>query len=483
MIKNFVLFTASGEGLPVALQAQREGFDVTVGMVQDWRDTLTDEELKKLNGRAEKPIDHERRLSVYDGILKKYPIQRVVDALKKVPVEKRAEYFIYNDMNYTWKFAEQIMSLGFPGNFPTQFDRKLEADRELAKNFVKQHYPDISVAEVAEFAKVEEGIAFLQDTEDVWALKGNDSDSETVVPKTNDPFKASGQLITALENDRKNYEKAGFILERKVMNPVELTPMICFYNGQPVFTDMDIELKRKGAGDCGRMIGCSANLVFPTDMEARINKIAFPPKVFEMAKERPGMFVIDCSLLYDPETDECYFGEFCTRLGYDSFFTELELAGGVRKFIESVVEGKSPFDVATGKYGMAVRFLNEEPDDEVPAKFMPGLEAEVDDNISGHVWLFDVKKEGDKIVSVGLGVDLAVITASGDTIADATERVFAYFREGFSFKNIIYRPAHDILSYAYSGSIGNRHDYATMHGLLMPDMEMPAGETVAHGIQ
>ena len=66
--------------------------------------------------------------------------------------------------------------------------------------------------------------------------------------------------------------------------------------------------------------------MFKTKLSDEINRIAFPPKVYEMAKAHPGMFIWDASLLIDARTRKIYFGEFCpNRWGYDSFFTEIAM--------------------------------------------------------------------------------------------------------------------------------------------------------------
>jgi hypothetical protein len=38
---KYIIFTLEGEGLPIAWQLQREGYEVTVAVVEDMADTLT----------------------------------------------------------------------------------------------------------------------------------------------------------------------------------------------------------------------------------------------------------------------------------------------------------------------------------------------------------------------------------------------------------------------------------------------------------
>ncbi len=459
MLKNFVLITASGEGLPVALRAKQEGLNVVVGVVEDWKDTLTKDELAGY--KPENPIARKKRLETYDGLLKKLPAQKVVDFLLQMEESRKQETFVYADMNYVLKFTSQLMNSGIPGIYFTEEDRTLESDRNKAKEFVKKHYPDISTGDVKEFSKVDDA---KKDPEVSVFLDGEQGK----------------QVMSALEQDKKLYEKGGFILERKIKNALEFTPMICFYDGEVVFTDLDIELKKKTAGDKSVTVGCASNLVFKTDPEDKINKIAFPPIVYEMAKNRKGMFVIDASILIDPETDERFFGEFCTRLGYDSFFTELEMAGGVRNFFDAVVNKQNPFIYP---FGVAVRLFNEDLNDKYPKMFAEGKELSYDAEVEEHIWPMDVKDHKGKMVTVGYGRDLAVVTATGNDIEEAFDELYeliegedqeqSYVLKGndadaktvvpsenrVSFEDVEYRPKEDILSSEYPSSIINRFQY------------------------
>jgi len=85
-------------------------------------------------------------------------------------------------------------------------------------------------------------------------------------------------------------------------------------------------------------------MVFPTDMNDRINKIAFPPIVDEMAKEHKGWFIWDASILVSKKDGKMYFGEFCSnRPGYNCFFTGLAQGGTIDHFFENIVKKKNPF--------------------------------------------------------------------------------------------------------------------------------------------
>lgn len=337
---NYYVFTFSGEGLPIAKKLQDEGQNVTVAMIEDNKDILTKDEKHNPEEKHEK----ERRMALYDGIVPKVSAKEAVSKIKAMSPEKQKETFLFFDFNHCFKYSEELMGTECQGNFPTSKDREMEVSRDEAKAFVEKNYPSLKVAENQEFKSAKDGIKFLSESQDAWVLKGMDEDAKTVVPDTNDPEQANPQVMQALETSGKSYEKSGYILEKMIPNLIEVTPEIHFYNGKPLATTMDIELKRFGGGNTSVMTGCSADLVFETEMESEINKMAFPPVVYEMAKKHKGWFVWDASILFDKDTGEAFFGEYCpNRVGYNCFYSEMTLVGSAKDFFERLVLKRTRF--------------------------------------------------------------------------------------------------------------------------------------------
>ena len=53
------------------------------------------------------------------------------------------------------------------------------------------------------------------------------------------------------------YNAGGLIFEVRLDDAIELTPEIVFFDGDLVYTSLDIETKRKYAGDVGaELVGC-----------------------------------------------------------------------------------------------------------------------------------------------------------------------------------------------------------------------------------
>src|SRR5579872_2673913 len=159
---KYIIFSYFGYGLSIAYHLQQEGYDVLVGRVERSASVLTQVEGKQREYREDKRL----RLKLYENMLKCMSADVLIEKMKRIPNPQ--DYFVFFELNNLYQYAEQIQELGFHGNFPTMQDRLLEVDRDEAKKFVKKYYPKISIAEKKEFAKVSDGLKFLEKADDIW---------------------------------------------------------------------------------------------------------------------------------------------------------------------------------------------------------------------------------------------------------------------------------------------------------------------------
>lgn len=445
--KKFIVLSSGWDGMPIAYHLQQEGFDVTVGQVQDKSELKNGDEKEEADDKSE-------RLSQYNGMVKKLPARKLVDALKKV--SNKDEYFIFCDQNSLWSYSEELLKAGFKnGLFPTKKDFDFEKSREAAMSFVDANYPGVKIIPFEEFSKVDDAKKFLEATPGVYVLQSKGDFVSTIVPTSDDSELATTQILNQMEKNKADYDKGGLILKTKLINPVEVTPQIVFYNGVPVFTDVDIETKNIGDGNNnGNQVGCGSNLIIATEMKEKINKIAFPPIVYQMAKEHTGLFVWDISLYI--MKDGVYFGEFCSnRLGYDASMTEMCMSGGAGAYFNGIMEAKNPLK---HKFGTAVRVFNLNRSKDVKIAF---------EGIEEYTWLYEAKKEELDIVSVGDCWDLGVITASGDTIESAIDKLYIY-KDKFVFKEAYSRTKADFKE-IYPTSIMQRYNSINHKLIEAPD--------------
>jgi len=452
---KYIVFTFDGYGLPIAWRLQQEGREVLVAIVHDQEDVL--HELER-NVAGEGETERKRRLSQYDGMLEKRPAREVVEGLKRRT--DREDTFLFFDLNHLFRFAEDLQDLGYPGNYPTEPDYRLEIDRELAKQFVGENYPQVRVGENHRFSRASEAQKFLKDTDDLWVLKGLEEDARTVVPDVDDVKLATAQILDALSQGAEEYESAGFILERLIPSVLEFTPQRVYYDGVAVATVMIIENKQLGAGNVGPMTDCAQDLCFLIDPTDKIAEIAFPPIVDEMARNHKGLFLWDASLLIDGRSGRIYFGEFCAnRPGYNGIYNQMSLAGSPAKYFESVAAGKNPFP--TNQVGVAVRVFNMHEDDQgLP---LAGASIGMKPRAERDLWLTDVRCHRGRLLTCGTKDTLSVATGCGRSVEEAARRAQRSI-DDLSFEGSFYRPFFDTVSRDYKTSILNRIDYGLERG-------------------
>lgn len=424
-----------------------EGEDVIVATVRDKK------ELMLPNAYSEDAETKRNRLSIYDGMLKKQPVGRVLDLLSRVKKSAQHEYFFFFDYIDMYKLGEKLLRMGFRvGHFPTEFYFHLEKDRLFAKHFVDQSYPRVKVAEAHNFKKIQDGIKFLQKTDDIYVLKSNGKFGKTVVPKTEDPEVAREVLIDAMMKQRSDYEKQGFLLEKKIVNALEVTPVMVFWNGKPVYSVVELENKEIGSGNIGEQKGGNQALSIRTDINCELNWIAFPKVTRAMARTKPGLTVWDCGLLFDGR--DFWFTEFCgDRFGWDGILSEMVMRDDgkpfVGNFFRDLVNGESPL---LNEYGASVRIFTgiggkKELEEETPFYY--------NEKIANYLFLYNVKKSGKNIVSVP-GYDfVGAVVGASDTVEGAVGKAYDCL-DSLYYEKIYFRPQSDFLGTDYRTAILNR---------------------------
>ncbi len=442
---TYVLLTSEGTGFPIAHHLHQEGYKVIVGQAETFKELgikSTPEEDNKLTDSQ----------NLFSGILKKYTAKELVKALEKV--KNKDDYFIICDLNSLYVYGERLLKAGFTkGILPTKEDYDFEKGREQAMEFVKKNYPEVKIIPFKKFKTVEEAKKEVEQSKVPMVIQSEGDFVSTICP-VDDVEMNKKEILSALEKYAKDYAKGEIIIKEKLIQPVEVTPQIVFWNGKPVFTDIDIETKNIGDGDNnGNQVGCGTNLIIKTEMEDKINKIAFPPIVYGMAKRHTGIYVWDISLYF---TDGgIFFGEFCSnRFGYDAVLTEMCMSGGAGKFFESIQEGRNPLK---STFGVATRVfnLNKQKDSEI--------------NVGNdeYTWVYEAKMKDGKMVTLGVFWDLAVMTEEGNTIDEAVDKLYDVLPT-LSFKEKYTRTKQDFLS-DYPTSIINRFKYINHKYIEAPE--------------
>jgi len=452
---KYVFFAYECYPLPLAKHLLDEGNEVIVGIVR---------RLSQLNlpgvKDEETTEDRMRRLRVYDGLLYKETSNAVMERLRMVSPKERANYFIFFDYNNMYNLAEQLTAMGFRnGLFPTQYYYEMEKDRVKAKKFVKDNYPDIKVAESHDFKSIKDGIKFLNEAKGAYVLKSNGDHANTKVPKTDDPEKAKKALIEALQDDRAGYEKGGFLLEEKIADCLEVTPVMVFWNGKPVYSLVEFECKELGAGNVGMQMGGNLALSVKTPMDCALNRMAFPKTVHDLARKQPGLSIYDMGLLYNGK--DFYFTEFCAmRYGWDGIFSEMVMRDDGKPFVGAyftdIMQGKNPL---LNEFGVSVRLFNLNGSLDTLYTSEDDVAVEWPAEVANNLFMYRIKQAKGKPVSVGGYSMLGAATGASNVLETAVGKVYDVV-DKVSYDTKYFRPKFDFLSTDYKSSILNR--YAAM---------------------
>ena len=453
---KYIVFVYEGEGLPVAWHLQEEGHEVTVGMVTDSTKTLS----KSERGTGEEiPSQRKKRLHLFDQMVTKIPADELLEKMEKIA--DKQNYFVFCEMNHLFYYAEKAKAMGFHGNFPTEEDYSYEIDRKKAKDFVAKYYKDINIQETHVFQTIAEAKRFLKTSYVIWVIKGFDPEANVFLPEPEQIDVARKQLNQALDQHKEVYERSGFLLERFIPNVIEISPQRMYYDGILVATTVFIENKTIGNGNTGYQTGCSADLVFPISPDSKIQKIAYPPIVDELAKQHKGLFFWDISLLTDPQTGEIFFGEFLpNRPGYNPFYSQLAQLPSINYFFEQVIQKKNPFKIGTIAASTRIFNLNRTSNNRA---IMHDVPVTFPEEHKKDIWPMDIYKKNGQMLICGFDTNLAVITGSGDTVTTAVNRLFRTVSL-FSSVGKYYRSESDFLSLDYPTSILNRLHYGLTHG-------------------
>lgn len=465
---RYALFTFSGYGLPIAKRLIDEGNEVLVGVVS------TPEKLKVSGwqGKKESPEERRRRMSLYDGIIEKQDADQLIRQLRYELDKDAEDWFVIVDHNNLCEYGEKLLSIGATGLLPTRADYDREKDRGAAKKFVEKNYDGVlELPESVSLKKIADGISMIEDSNELWVLKSNGNIGPTIVPKTTDVQLNHMEIIGALKSNQKDYESEGYVIEKKIANHIEFTPEIAFWNGTPIYSNVEIECKPIGAGDIGPDGGGAINLMIKTRLDDPINTLFFPPIVYKLAKTRKGLFIFDAGILYDTDNDIYYFTEFAgNRWSYGGVFSELAMATekhrNASEYFERVSNGKNPLRY---NFGATVSLYNLLSDRKFPALEQGDIPVYWRRAAEEGLWLVQVRKnEAGEYVNIG-GGDLLLGYASscGDSLSSCVEAVYKVV-ENFSFREVLFRPKSDYVSRSYSTSILNRFEFLNKEHFSVP---------------
>ena len=394
---EFVLLSADGSGIPIALRLQREGFNVFYAV-------------------KPKPDDKETMNAVLetgDGLLAhKKPFSIASNLIKKAN-SLRDKVIVIFDMNHNPELADKLRKAGYMVIGSGTVFEKLEDDRKFGLQTMKQC--GISIPESYEFKKIDKAKNFLssQPSKKAWVFKPDAEEAWATFPAdTND------ELINYMDSYKSKIEKP-FILQEKIKG-IEVSVEGWFNGDSFVFWDATLERKKISAGDIGRNCGCAGDVVWRLQGTERvITEGLF--KVEPLLKHIGIPCMIDLNQIVNNKG--LWAIEWTPRFGYNASLTLFSLLqeklGDVfarlasRQFIDMQV----PFEV----FGSSVRIGRDIIKADIPIRFP-------EDKID-NIWLWDAKMTPQGMETAGSGEEIMTVTGQGKTIQESVANCYGLVKQ------------------------------------------------------
>lgn len=392
---KFVVATQDYVGLGFAVRLLDEGHEVTLGVNPRPAD-LTDEVRPAFE-------------RVGDGLVAK---ERLATLLARRDTLRDA-YWIW-DFNHSVPENELLRGEGFKVFGGGRHADAMEHDRDACLRFMADH--GVHAPPSRRFERAADAVAFLAERPDVaFVYKPDEGESfETFVPESEDPAEANEELRVHLEAS--THAGAFLLQERKA--GVEANAEVFFQDGEPVFSHLALECKKRYALDLGPMVGCAFNFSFVVPLDCRaVREVVGRLTPTYRAMRYTGF--ADANFI--AAKDGVWFLEKCERFGYNShpnLFWNLA-RDGFGENVASLVDGRFSPHFAEGFGASVLMSTKEGAPGGHAVLFPPKLERDL--------YFWDVYREQGRLRTAGYDRDgyVLLVNAHGFTLETAWENVMA----------------------------------------------------------
>jgi phosphoribosylamine--glycine ligase len=385
---RFVIATHHFAGLGFAIRLLEEGHDVLV---------------------AFSGMDDRRSAAAYEkigtGIVCKQPLAEAISERGRY----RDAYWIW-DENHSVEENELLRAEGFKVFGGGRYADSMEHDREACLRFVAAYglTPPPSVA----FDDAATALRHLEENPHVaYVYKPDRGETyETWLPQSHTPEDANLELrqhLRSLRND------SPFVLQ-ELKDGVETNVEVWFVKGEPRFAFMTLECKRKLTGDLGDLGACAMDFTFqiPLDSRAVADSVG---RLFPAYAEMKYTGFGDANFI--AARDGLWFFEKCERFGYNAHSTLLWTLNRapLGETLASLVDGTFTPDFAPGFGASCTMYMDHRASGKV---------IQFPETIARDLYLFDVYRDGELLLTAGYYDDVLIATGFGYTIPTAWEAAF-----------------------------------------------------------
>jgi phosphoribosylamine-glycine ligase len=386
---RFIIATQHFAGLGFALRLADEGHDVVV---------------------AHRGINDRRATGCYDlvgdGLVEKIPLADAMANRERY----RDAYWIW-DENHSVDENELLRREGFKVFLGGAYADRMEHDRDACLAFVDRYglKPPPSFAfedarEAAEFVEAHADTAYVYKPD-------RGENYETWVPQSTEAVEANLELRAHLRSLR---NRSPFVLQ-ELKHGIETNVEAWFVDGEPRFAFMQIESKRKLAGDLGDFVGCAFDFCFEVPLESRAVRESVG-RLFPAYKEMRYTGFGDANFI--AARDGIWFFEKCERFGYNAHPTLLWTLNRdpLGETFASLVDGTFKPNFAPGFGASCTMYMDHR---------LAGKVIQFPATIAADLYLYDVYKSDDLLFTAGYYDDVLIATAFGYTMPTAWEAALA----------------------------------------------------------
>ena len=386
---RFVIASLHHMGLGFALRLQEEGHEVVL---------------------AHAGTDDRRASDRYDlvgeGLVTKRPLAEAIADRDRY----RGWYWVW-DENHSVDENECLRAEGHKVLGGGRYADTMEHDREYALAFVNRFglrpppsHPFDDPARAQEFLEAHPDTAYVYkpdqgETFDTW------------LPQSEVAAEANLELRQHL----KTLPATGTFVLQERKDGVETNVEVWFVRGEPRFAFMTIESKKRLTGDLGDLAGCAFDFTFVVPIESRAVTETVG-RMFPAYREMQYTGFGDANFIVG--RDGVWFFEKCERFGYNAHPNLLWTLNRspLGETFASIIDGGFEPNFAPG-FGASVSMYMEHP--------LPGKTVQVPPSVAAGVYLVDVYRDGEALLTAGYNEVICYATAHGYTIPTAWEATLA----------------------------------------------------------
>jgi phosphoribosylamine-glycine ligase len=386
---RFIIATLHYAGLGFALRLSEEGHDVIVGYC----------------GTTDRRTCEAYEL-VGNGLVAKQPLAELLADRQS----HRDAYWIW-DENHSVEENELLRREGFRVFSGGRFADTMEHDRDACLAFVEKHglRPPPSFA----FDHPDAAIPFLEEhAETSFVYKPDRGESyDTWLPQSETAADANLELRQHL---RSLDSHSSFVLQER-KDGIETNVEVWFVDGEPRFAFMNLESKKRLTGDLGDLVGCAFDFAFAIPVESRAVQESVG-RLFPAYREMRYTGFGDANFI--ASRDGIWFFEKCERFGYNAHPNLLWNLNRERlgTTFASLVDGTFQPNFSPGFGASCTMYMDHRAS---------GKAIQFPASVARDLYLYDVYREHDQLLTAGYYDDVLIANGFGYTIPTAWDAALA----------------------------------------------------------